>query len=214
MARWRKGEEKETNRNSGGRNDTGSFAFIAMRVIAGTAGGIQLTVPRSGVRPTMDRVKAAIFSSLGEAVIGARVLDLFAGSGALGLEALSRGAARVEFIERDVAAARALGVLLQDWQARDAQVVRADALDYLGGAVHPLDIVFLDPPFAAPLLQQAAALLEQRHWLKAGALIYVECAAREGLPPLPPTWQPLKAKQAGEVGYHLFMREAPDSHAA
>ena len=186
-----------------------------LRIIGGTWRGRKLRFPAAAaIRPTPDRVRETLFNWLGAAVRGAHCLDLFAGSGALGLEALSRGAARVEFIEQDVAAARALGALLQDWQARDAQVVRADALDYLGGAAHPLDIVFLDPPFAAPLLQQAAALLEQRHWLKARALIYVECAAREGLPPLPPSWQPLKAKQAGEVGYHLFTREAPDSHAA
>src|ERR687887_365934 len=72
-----------------------------MRVIAGSAGGIRLIVPKKGVRPTMDRVKAAIFSSLGEAVIGANVLDLFAGSGALGIEALSRGASSAVFVEED-----------------------------------------------------------------------------------------------------------------
>ena len=72
-----------------------------MRVIAGIAGGVGLAVPKRGVRPTMDRVKAAIFSSLGEAVIGARVLDLFAGTGALGIEALSRGAASAVFVEHD-----------------------------------------------------------------------------------------------------------------
>ena len=70
-----------------------------MRVIAGSAGGIRLAVPKQGVRPTMDRVKAAIFSSLGDAMVGARVLDLFAGSGALGIEALSRGAFSVVFVE-------------------------------------------------------------------------------------------------------------------
>ena len=72
-----------------------------MRVIAGSAGGVRLAVPRSGVRPTMDRVKAAIFSSLGDAIIDARVLDLFAGSGALGIEALSRGASSVLFVDED-----------------------------------------------------------------------------------------------------------------
>ena len=72
-----------------------------MRVIAGSAGGVRLAVPKRGVRPTMDRVKAAIFSSLGEAIIGARVLDLFAGTGALGIEALSRGAASAIFVEDD-----------------------------------------------------------------------------------------------------------------
>ena len=79
-----------------------------MRVIAGSAGGVHLAVPKRGVRPTMDRVKAAIFSSLGEAIIGARVLDLFAGSGALGIEALSRGAASAIFLEDDRQSAEAI----------------------------------------------------------------------------------------------------------
>jgi len=71
------------------------------------------------------------------------------------------------------------------------------------------DLVFLDPPFTSGLLGEAARMLEERHWLGAGALIYVECAAREGLPPLPAAWRELKAKQAGEVGYHLFAHTAP-----
>jgi 16S rRNA (guanine966-N2)-methyltransferase len=79
-------------------------------------------------------------------------------------------------------------------------------LRYLEGAARPFDVVFLDPPFASPLLGAAAALLEERGWLAPGALIYVESAARGGLPPLPPRWAALKAKQAGEVGYHLFAR--------
>ena len=79
-----------------------------MRVIAGSAGGIRLDVPKNEIRPTMDRVKAAIFSSLGERVIGARVLDLFAGTGALGLEALSRGAASAMFVEENRQAVRAI----------------------------------------------------------------------------------------------------------
>ncbi len=83
-------------------------------------------------------------------------------------------------------------------------VVRADALRYLSGDARPYQLVFLDPPFAAGLLSEAARLLDERHWLAEGALIYVECRAREGLPPLPARWQPLKAKRAGEVGYHLF----------
>jgi 16S rRNA (guanine966-N2)-methyltransferase len=186
-----------------------------LRIIGGTWRGRKLRFPaRAVIRPTPDRVRETLFNWLGAAVRGAHCLDLFAGSGALGLEALSRGAARVTFIERDGAAARALSLLLREWQAQGAQVVHADALNYLAGVPRPIDIVFLDPPFAAPLLSEAAALLEERKWLKAGALIYVECAAREGLPPLPPGWQPLKAKQAGEVGYHLLARAAPDSHAA
>jgi 16S rRNA (guanine966-N2)-methyltransferase len=185
-----------------------------LRIIGGTWRGRKLRFPASAlIRPTPDRVRETLFNWLGAAIPGAHCLDLFAGSGALGLEALSRGAEHVTFIERDVAAARALTLLLRAWQAQDAQVVRADALYYLAGGARPFDIVFLDPPFGAPLLREAAALLEERHWLKAAARIYVECAAREGLPPLPASWRPLKAKQAGEVGYHLFAR-TPDPQAA
>jgi 16S rRNA (guanine966-N2)-methyltransferase len=176
-----------------------------LRIIGGTWRGRKLRFPASaGIRPTPDRVRETLFNWLGAAVRGAHCLDLFAGSGALGLEALSRGAAQVTFIERDATAARELGELLTAWQAADARVVRADALKFLAGIARPLDIVFLDPPFASALLGEAAALLEERHWLKAGAMIYLECAARAGLPQLPASWQPLKAKQAGEVGYHLF----------
>jgi 16S rRNA (guanine966-N2)-methyltransferase len=186
-----------------------------LRIIGGTWRGRKLRFPASeAIRPTPDRVRETLFNWLGAAVRGAQCLDLFAGSGALGLEALSRGAAQVTFIERDATAVRALSTLLTEWQAANARVERADALRYLSGDVQPLDIVFLDPPFASQLLSQAAALLDERHWLKAGALIYVECAAREGLPQLPASWQPLKAKQAGEVGYHLLAHAAPGTHNA
>ena len=139
---------------------------------------------------------------------GARCLDLFAGSGALGLEALSRGAAEVTFVEQDSTAARELGSRLAEWGAQGARVERRDALQFLGGAApaQPFDIVFLDPPFAGNLLQGTAELLESRPWLAPAALIYIECAARDGLPALPAAWTPVRAKQAGEVGYHLLAR--------
>ncbi len=186
-----------------------------LRIIGGTWRGRKLRFPAdAAIRPTPDRVRETLFNWLGAAVHGARCLDLFAGSGALGLEALSRGAAHVTFIERDATAARELRRRLLEWQAVGADVERADALRYLEGVARPFDIVFLDPPFASELLSRAATLLEERRWLKAGALIYVECAAREGLPRLPPDWLLLKAKQAGEVGYHLFAHAAPHAHTA
>ncbi len=186
-----------------------------LRIIGGTWRGRKLRFPAdTGIRPTPDRVRETLFNWIGASVRGAQCLDVFAGSGALGLEALSRGAAHVTFLEREAAAARALELLLKQWQAADAQVVRADALEYLAGAARPMDIVFLDPPFGAQLLSDTAALLEQRRWLKAKALIYVECAARAAPPSLPRSWQALKAKRAGEVGYHLYAHVAPDLHAA
>jgi 16S rRNA (guanine966-N2)-methyltransferase len=178
-----------------------------LRIIGGSWRGRKLRFPRAGdIRPTPDRVRETLFNWLGGRVGGARCLDLFAGSGALGLEALSRGAAQVTFVEHDAAAARALRARLAEWGAHGGQVEHGDALRFLAGEARPFDVVFLDPPFASPLLGAAAARLEERGWLESGARIYVECAAREGLPPLPPRWAALKAKQAGEVGYHLFAR--------
>jgi len=186
-----------------------------LRIIGGTWRGRKLRFPASAaIRPTPDRVRETLFNWLGAVIHGARCLDLFAGSGALGLEALSRGAAHVTFVERDAPAALALRELLVEWQAGDARVERSDALRYLAGEPRPFDIVFLDPPFASALLARSAALLEERHWLAADARIYLECAAREGLPPLPATWRVLKAKQAGEVGYHLLVHTAPDTDTA
>lgn len=183
-----------------------------LRIIGGTWRGRKLRFPaNAAIRPTPDRVRETLFNWLAGAIRGARCLDLFAGSGALGLEALSRGAAHVTFVERDAVAVRELRARLVEWQAGDARVERADALRYLAGEARPFDVVFLDPPFASGLLTHAAALLEERRWLEAGARIYVECAARDGLPPLPPRWQPLKERQAGEVGYHLFAHAAPDT---
>ena len=119
-----------------------------MRVIAGSAGGIRLAVPKRGVRPTMDRVKAAIFSSLGDAVAGARVLDLFAGSGALGIEALSRGASFAMFVEEDRQSAeiieRNLGKTKLKGRVRQQDVF--DFLRHISGA-ETFQIIFADPPY-------------------------------------------------------------------
>jgi 16S rRNA (guanine966-N2)-methyltransferase len=178
-----------------------------LRIIGGTWRGRKLRFPPSPeIRPTPDRVRETLFNWLGSRLPGARCLDLFAGSGALGLESLSRGAAQVTFVERDGAAARELRARLTEWGASGAEVEHNDALRFLGGAGRPFDIVFLDPPFDSDFAQLAAERLETGGWLAPGALIYVECAARTGLPPLPPGWTTTKAKQAGEVGYHLLTR--------
>lgn len=178
-----------------------------LRIIGGSWRGRRLRFPAAAlIRPTPDRVRETLFNWLGARIVGARCLDLFAGSGALGLEALSRGAAHVTFVERDTVAVRALRATLVEWGARDAEVERRDALAFLADAPSPVDVAFLDPPFAAGTLGEAAALLEGNGWLRDTALVYVECAARAALPPLPARWLPLKAKRAGEVGYHLFAR--------
>jgi 16S rRNA (guanine966-N2)-methyltransferase len=119
-----------------------------MRVIAGSAGGIRLAVPKRGVRPTMDRVKAAIFSSLGDAIVGARVLDLFAGSGALGIEALSRGASSVVFVEADRQSAGMIEGNLAKTKLK-GRLRQQDVFDFLrhGRGAEMFDIIFADPPY-------------------------------------------------------------------
>lgn len=119
-----------------------------MRVIAGSAGGIRLTVPETDVRPTMDRVKAAIFSSLGERVIGARVLDLFAGTGALGIEALSRGAGSALFVEENRSAVMAIEQNFIRTKLRGAVKIQ-EVFAFLGStrSTKAFDIIFADPPY-------------------------------------------------------------------
>ena len=119
-----------------------------MRVIAGTAGGIRLTVPETTVRPTMDRVKAAIFSSLGDRIIGARVLDLFAGTGGLGIEALSRGAASALFVEENRAAVRAIEQNFIRTKVR-GQVRLQEVFAFVESARpnERFDVIFADPPY-------------------------------------------------------------------
>jgi 16S rRNA (guanine966-N2)-methyltransferase len=181
-----------------------------LRIIAGIWRGRRFRFTAAAdIRPTPDRVRETLFNWLAARVPQARCLDLCAGSGALGLEALSRGAARVHFVESDANAVSDLGARLRDWGATGATVERIDTLRYLHGRPEAFDIVFLDPPYAAGLLAAAARLLEDRDWLAPGALIYVESAARIPLPPLPDTWRLAKSKRAGEVGYHLFEKGAP-----
>ena len=119
-----------------------------MRVIAGSAGGLRLAAPKRGVRPTMDRVKAAIFSSLGDTVIGARVLDLFAGSGALGIEALSRGAASVLFVEEDRQSIAAIKENLVKVNLT-GRIRQENVFDFLrrSAGMENFQIIFADPPY-------------------------------------------------------------------
>ena len=120
-----------------------------MRVIAGTARGMNLFMPKSEVRPTMDVVKGAIFSSLGDKVIGARVLDLFSGSGALGIEALSRGAASAVLVEKNTQAADTIRRNLEKTKLT-AKVCQLDAFSFLTRVAleHEFDLIFADPPYA------------------------------------------------------------------
>ena len=165
-----------------------------MRIVAGVAGGRRLAVPPRGTRPTSDRVREAVFSALQARrdLAGARVLDLYAGSGALGLEALSRGAAHVRFVESDHRAAEvircnveALG--LGGLGGSAVQVSTGDVPAVLRGSPdQPYDVVLADPPYALTddALSAVLSALISGGWLAPAALIVVERAARA----LPPAW--------------------------
>jgi 16S rRNA (guanine966-N2)-methyltransferase len=181
---------------------------MTLRVIGGAWRGRKLHFPPiEAIRPTPDRVRETVFNWLQMDVAGSRCLDLFAGSGALGLEALSRGAGRVVFVEFDPEAARHLSQTLDELECDRGTVVRSDAKRYLVGPAEPFDIVFLDPPYAEHALADTCRRIEEGGWLRRGGLAYLEGAAADGAPALPTGWTLLRSKRAGEVGYHLARRD-------
>ncbi|MCC5858822.1 MAG: 16S rRNA (guanine(966)-N(2))-methyltransferase RsmD [Ectothiorhodospiraceae bacterium] len=180
-----------------------------LRIIAGKWRGRRLRFAATpGLRPTGDRNRETLFNWLQTRIPDSRCLDLFAGSGALGFEAASRGAARVLLVERADAAARQLQENIRELRAGEQLALhRGDALRFLRGeADETFDLVFLDPPFDSELLGRACELLEQRGWLADDALIYLETPAARGLPPLPPNWQPHRERRSGQVLYALLRR--------
>jgi len=183
-----------------------------LRIIGGTWRGRKLAFdPAPGLRPTPDRVRETLFNWLAPEIHGSRCLDLFCGSGALGLEALSRGAAHCTFVDSNPAAIAGIRAALETLQCEAATCAQADALRWVSGpgpAVTPFDIVFLDPPFGQNLLSPACRGLEDNHRLAPGALIYLEAAVRDGEPDVPENWQLKRDKQTGEVRYRLFVRPA------
>lgn len=181
---------------------------FVLRIIGGEWRGRKVEFPPvAAIRPTPDRVRETLFNWLQLAIPGSRCLDLFAGSGALGLEALSRGAAAVVFVESDTQAAGRLSGNLRLLACDRGTVVSTRAQQYLEGAVEPCDVIFLDPPYAERLLAATCRRIEERGWLKPGGLVYLEDAATAGAPELPANWTLHRSKRAGEVGYHLARRE-------
>jgi len=154
------------------------------------------------VRPTPDRVRETLFNWLAPVIAGARCLDLYAGSGALGLEALSRGAAQVVFVDRAPAVRRQLETSLATLQSTRGEIVCMDAMRYLEGAPAPFDIVFVDPPYGSGLVPAAMARLVERGWLAAGASVYLEHEAGTA-PAVPAGWALFRSAAAGRVRYHL-----------
>lgn len=187
---------------------TSSAASGQIRLIGGQWRGRKLPVPDSpGLRPTTDRVRETLFNWLAPSMVDARCLDCFAGSGALGLEALSRYAARATLLEMERGVAQQLQKNLATLKAGNAQVVNTNTLAFLAQTGTPHDIVFVDPPFRKGLLEETLTLLENNGWLADDALIYVESEVENGLPPVPASWQLHREKVAGQVAYRLYHRE-------
>ncbi|WP_179956923.1 16S rRNA (guanine(966)-N(2))-methyltransferase RsmD [Amycolatopsis anabasis] len=176
------------------------------RIVAGRAGGRRLKVPPKGTRPTSERVREALFNALEVAgeLDGARVLDLYAGSGALGLEALSRGAADALFVEAD---RRAVEVLRANLNALGlGGAVRPGSVETVVGepAAEPFDVVLADPPYAvdAAALGRMLTGLTSGGWIADGGLVVVERALRDGEPDWPPGYAPLRTKRYGDTALH------------
>lgn len=181
-----------------------------VRIIGGQHKGRRLHFPAvKGLRPTTDRVRETLFNWLQPVIHGANCLDLFAGSGALGLEALSRGAAHTTFVDSSgVVVSRLKDNLLALGMLDRSQVLRADATRLV--AREPLrtfDIVFLDPPFAAGLLEHVITGLEAGGWLSGDAVIYLEQDSSHAWPELPPNWKLFREGKAGQAAYRLLKRD-------
>ena len=190
-------------RLSRGRNNRGSPSG-RLRIVAGKWRSRLLPVAdEPGLRPTSERIRETLFNWLAASIEGSRCLDLFAGTGALGLEALSRGAGEVVFVETSARAARVLQESVNTLAATGARLHKADAFNYLQGEPQPFDIVFLDPPFAADLLEDLCRLLDEGDWLADGARVYLEQDRDHPLPELPGGWTVLNDKTAGQVRYAL-----------
>lgn len=178
-----------------------------MRVIAGEVGRRRIRVPRGrGTRPTADRVREALFSTVAPWLDGARVLDLYAGSGALGIEALSRGAASVVFVESDLAAARVIRDNLAALGLSDrARIIRADALRAIASLARAgirFTLILLDPPYNAPL-EPALSRLARGRLLEDGGLVVIQHFSKTVVPPQQ-AWSLWKTRRYGETTLTLL----------
>ena len=176
-----------------------------VRIIAGR--WRRRVLPVAGtLRPTPDRVRETLFNWLRDDVDGARCLDLFAGTGALGFEAASRGARHVAMVERERGVATLLESTARALGAGNVAVVYADALAWRPPAGKAFDIVFLDPPYTGPAPEAALDRLDRLEALAPHCLVYLETDRDTAAVELPPGWRFVRARRAGQVGYHLASR--------
>lgn len=176
----------------------------SVRIIAGKWRHRKIHFPEnSALRPTSNRIRETLFNWLQFHLKDSRCLDLFSGSGALGFEALSRGAAHVVFIENNPQTILALRKNATALQTQSLEIIEADAIFWLKRSGHSFDIVFLDPPYQSNFLATTFNLLETQGWLHSNSLIYFESNNNLATTALPLHWQILYAKKAGHVYYYL-----------
>ena len=174
-----------------------------VRIIAGDWRGRKLTFPSiAGLRPSGDRMRETLFNWLAPYIGNAAVLDLFAGSGSLGFEALSRGAASATFVEANPSAAASIKANLQTFDAKNADVYPHRAEDFIQSALASVDIVFIDPPFSANLHNQILAAIHKKQLISPSGLIYIE-APKDSPLELPQNWIIRKDQFSGQVRYLL-----------
>ncbi len=183
-----------------------------VRIIGGEWRGRKLNFPEiEGLRPTPDRVRETLFNWLQGYLPGARCLDLFSGSGALGIEALSRGAASVTFVDQATEVVSQLRSNINLLKAQNAEIIAASALDWLDRRQPDqeprYDLVFMDPPFHKGLVAPICEMLERRSLLREEAMVYIETEKSLTLDTLPANWVIHREKAAGQVAYRLFVRQ-------
>lgn len=176
-----------------------------LRIIGGQWGSRILPFPDvQGLRPTTDRVRETLFNWIAPVIPGARCLDLFSGSGALGFEAMSRGAGHVVMIENHSKASFQLKENATLLQAKGAEIYHGDALIWLNQTAEPFDVIFLDPPFGKGLLQTCVDHIHKNHLIKDGGYVYIESEQELAGLSIPSTWNNYREKQAGQVAYRLY----------
>lgn len=177
----------------------------SLRIIGGAWRSRRIQfVDHPEIRPTPDRVRETLFNWLANKITGARCLDLFAGSGALGFEAASRGAAHVVLVDKDRSTTQMLEKQKHILEASQLEIVNSDALDYLQQIQQPFDVVFLDPPFSSDLLKKSLANLADGKALLAGGLIYIEDATHDKDLQCNQSLRCIREKVAGKVRYALL----------
>lgn len=184
-----------------------SKAQNKVRIIAGRFRGRKLDFPNiEGLRPTPNRVRETLFNWLSPVIVGTECLDLFAGSGALGFEALSRGAKRVVFVDDSIEAIKHLKTTLATLSCDQSEILHLSALEFLKDCHCHFDIVFLDPPFSSNLIEKCCNLIADHKILKEGGVIYLETSVKTELSFLPSHWETKKVKKAGQVKYLLLQQ--------